>query len=332
MSSGSQSVVGKSAALRSEWSGSVGAFCAIVRPDRDQIDPRYLALYMRSEAFRSWTRTSEGVNIKNIRHSDLLRHRLPVPSLSEQRRIADLLSRAENIVRMRREADAKTKEIIPALFVGMFGDPGVVAQGIPGEGRREAPSAPKLGDLILSAEYGTSTKAKDEPPGIPMIRMGNVDSSGRTRLGDIKYIELSGASAIRYGLRSGDILFNRTNSKELVGKTGIWRGECDAVAASYFIRMRVDQSKVTPDYVWAFMNTRHMKRVLFGMARGAIGQSNINAKELRAIAIPLPALSAQRSFSKHVETSLSLEKQQSEATAQAERAFRSLLAGVFEGG
>jgi type I restriction enzyme, S subunit len=68
MSSGSQSVVGKSAPLRCEWTGSVGAFCAIVRPRPERVEPEYLALYMRSEGFRTWTRKSEGANIKNIRH------------------------------------------------------------------------------------------------------------------------------------------------------------------------------------------------------------------------------------------------------------------------
>ena len=86
-------------------------------------------------------------------------------------------------------------------------------------------------------------------------------------------------------LRPGDLLFNRTNSKELVGKTGLWRGQIPAVAASYLIRLRVDESKAVPDYIWAWMNTPHFKQLLFAISRRAVGIANINATELRSMPV-----------------------------------------------
>ena len=129
MSSGSQSVVGKTATLRRDWPGSVGAFCAVIRPQPDRVLPDWLALFLRSEVFRTWSRQSTGANIKNIRKSELEAFPVPVPPMAEQRRVVDLLSRAEGIVRLRRQAQQKAAALIPAIFVDMFGDPATNPKG-----------------------------------------------------------------------------------------------------------------------------------------------------------------------------------------------------------
>ena len=162
-----------------------------------------------------------------------------------------------------------------------------------------------------------------------MIRMGNVDYSGNLDLAALKYVDLPPDDVARFGLKDGDLLFNRTNSKELVGKTGLWIGDREAILASYFIRLRVDERLARPFFVWAFMNTPHMKRVLFETARGAIGQANINSRELRAFRIPLPALDVQVRFEARCRDVLALRLQQDQATAKAEAAFQALLARAF---
>lgn len=320
MSSGSQLVVGKTATLRRDWPGSVGAFCAVIRPRPDRVLPDWLALFLRSEVFRTWTRQSTGANIKNIRKSELEAFPVPVPPMAEQRRIVDLLSRAEGIVRLRRQAQQKAAALTPAIFVDMFGDPAMNPKGL---------NVVALGDVLASADYGSSAKAGDEEIGLPMIRMGNVDYSGNVDLAALKYVDLPPDDVARFGLKDGDLLFNRTNSKELVGKTGLWIGDREAILASYFIRLRVDERLARPFFVWAFMNTPHMKRVLFETARGAIGQANINSRELRAFRVPLPALDVQVRFEARCRDVLALRAQQDQATARAEAAFQALLARAF---
>jgi type I restriction enzyme S subunit len=294
----------------------------LMRPDQTRVLPEYLHYALRSEAIRSHVRArcKRAINQASINQKELGSIEISVPPLSDQHRAVDLLTRAESIVRMRQEAEQMAKEVIAALFLHMFGDPATNPKGW---------TVRPIGEVIQSAQYGTSTKASTDGAGLPMIRMGNVDFVGRMSLGDLKFVELSPADEAKYRLLAGDILFNRTNSKDLVGKTGIWRDGREAVAASYFIRVRVDESKVAPDYLWAFMNSRHMKMVLFGTARGAIGQSNINAQELRGLHVPLPPIGMQRRFAQIVVQSLELENQQSRATMQSDQAFRTLLAGVF---
>jgi len=246
---------------------------------------------------------------------------IPVPTPGDQRRIVDILSRAEGIVRLRREAQKKTDEIIPALFLDMFGDPATNQKGWPKS---------SVGDIITAADYGSSTKASSNGAGIPIIRMGNVDFTGHLQLNNLKYVELSPEDIERFSLVEGDILFNRTNSKDLVGKTGLWDGLRRAIAASYFIRVRVARNKINPFFFWAFMNSAHMKRVLFDTARGAIGQSNINARELRAFQIIVPPIDQQHIFERHCRDILSIQSQQTAAIEKAQATFDALLAHAFK--
>lgn len=258
--------------------------------------------------------------VKHISTRQILDIELPLPNLPEQRLIVDLLSRAEGIVRLRREAEKKATELIPALFLDMFGDPATNPKGWP---------VTTIGEVIESAEYGSSTKASSDGAGLPLIRMGNVDYAGNLDLTDLKHVELSDGGIKKYRLEAGDILFNRTNSKELVGKTGLWDGSCEAIAASYFIRVRVKRENLNPFYLWAFMNSAHMKRVLFDTARGAIGQANINARELRGFGILVPPLAAQDKFERQCRDIAGLKDQQSIATSKAKSTFDALLAQTF---
>jgi len=115
---------------------------------------------LKSQNFRRWTREAQGANIKNIRKSALEDFAIPLPTIPEQRRIVDILSRAEGIVRLRREAQKKAAEIIPALFIDMFGDPATNPKGW-----KELP----LGNVIEEFRYGTSQKSGST--GYPTLRI-----------------------------------------------------------------------------------------------------------------------------------------------------------------
>jgi type I restriction enzyme S subunit len=287
----------------------------------DGLDRRYLAYFLRSP--RTVERISERTAGARMPRADMdfvLGLQMPLPPMGEQLRIVDLLSRAEGIVRLRRQAQQRAAELIPAIFVHMFGDPATNPKGL---------AVVTLGEVLASADYGSSSKASDADVGLPMIRMGNVDYSGTVDLSDLKYVDLAPDDVVRFGLKDGDILFNRTNSKELVGKTGLWIGDREAILASYFIRLRVSEQKARPFFVWAFMNSSHMKRVLFETARGAIGQANINSRELRAFRVPLPDLDEQARFESRCRDVLALRAQQRHALAKAEAAFQALLARAF---
>ena len=287
----------------------------------ESLNRDYLAYFLRSpQVVSRISRQTAGARMPRADMGVVLGLEIPGPTLNDQHSIVDILKRADGIRRLRKQAQDTTRQLIPALFVDMFGDPATNSKRWP---------ETTIGEAIKSADYGSSTKASDDGAGLPLIRMGNVDYSGRLDLTELKYVQLPDDQIAKYRLSEGDILFNRTNSKDLVGKTGLWFGSTEAVAASYFIRVRVDRSVLNPFYLWAFMNSGHMKRVLFDTARGAIGQSNINAKELRAFHLPLPPASLQNRFEQRCRDLFALEVQGVSAASKNESVFQALLHRAF---
>jgi len=115
-------------------------------------------------------------------------------------------------------------------------------------------------------------------------------------------------------------------------KAGLWNNPREAISVSYFIRVRVKRTVLNPGYLWAFMNTAHMKRVLFDTARGAIGQANINSRELRGFEVPVPPVALQDCFEARCRDIAGLTAQQTLASGKAQATFDALLAQVFRVG
>ena len=142
-------------------------------------------------------------------------------------------------------------------------------------------------------QYGCSKRATEERASYPILRMNNLQSGGWV-LDDLKYIDLSPDEVATWRLQKGDIIFNRTNSKELVGKcevfdqVGVW------VFASYLMRLRVNERRAIPEFVSAFLNTRAGRAQIDRESRQIIGMSNINANEIRSVLVPLPPKATQQ--------------------------------------
>ncbi len=157
-----------------------------------------------------------------------------------------------------------------------------------------------LRDCKILVQYGISAIMSEEQAGTPILRMNNLQDDGWD-LTDLKYISLTPKELEKYRLIPGDILFNRTNSKELVGKCEVFKEEGDWVFASYLIRVRLDDSKALPEYVSTFLGTKAGRLQIDRVSRQIIGMSNVNAEELQDLQIPLPLLSVQRKLVSEME-------------------------------
>jgi len=156
-----------------------------------------------------------------------------------------------------------------------------------------------LGQLATFIQYGISERATEEKVGVPMLRMNNLQADGWD-LTDLKYIKLGNEDLERHQLHSGDLLFNRTNSKELVGKCEVFREPGAWVFASYLIRVRLS-AEVIPEFVSTFMNAPAGRAQIDRVSRHIVGMANVNAEELRDLQIPLPNLTEQRRLMQAVE-------------------------------
>jgi len=171
-----------------------------------------------------------------------------------------------------------------------------------------------FGTCIKYIQYGISSLANKEGKGTPIIRMNNLKGDG-WNFSDIKNIELSRDELEKYRLLHGDILFNRTNSKELVGKCGVFRESEDYVFASYLIRVRLDESLLLPDFASFFLGSILGRLQIDCISRQIIGMTNINAEEIKLIKIPVPPLEIQSAIVAKMDAAYS-SKREKEAEAQ----------------
>jgi len=160
-------------------------------------------------------------------------------------------------------------------------------------------SLKRLGELVEEVRYGTSFPATLNGK-YGYLRMNNITEDGKLNIQNLKYIDIPEKDLEKYVVRKGDVLFNRTNSIELVGKTCIYELNFDMVIAGYIIRIRTNNNILNSRYLSEFLNFPSTKKFLRNIAKGAVNQANINAKELQDISVPLPPLSLQNEFADFV--------------------------------
>jgi len=289
-------------------------------PKTNLVNSKFMYYWLRKN--RAYFESlGNGATFKEVSKSIVSRIEILLPPLGEQRRIAEILDRAESLRAKRREAIAQLDILTQAIFLEMFGDPISNPKGFP---------IRKIKDLLESASYGTSEKSSSEGK-IPVLRMNNITRTGEIDLSDLKYMDLDDSQEERYLVQSGDVLFNRTNSAELVGKTAIIRNISSSMAfAGYLVRLRVNKEN-DPEYLSAFLNTNYSKRVLRGMCKSIIGMANINATEVQTIKIAQPPLHLQQEFAHCIEAIEKFKVSHRRSLAELDALFASLQHRAFRG-
>ena len=286
-------------------------------------NPAYLRQVLISDPFhKQFMNTVAGVggSLLRARPAHVAKIAIPLPTLAEQRRIAEVLVRAEELRAKRRAAIAQLDSLTQSIFLDLFGNPATNPKGWP---------IRRIGDLLESASYGTSEKSAAIGE-FPVLRMNNITRTGAMDLSDLKFMDLEARDHDRYLVRAGDVLFNRTNSPELVGKTTIFRESKPMAYAGYLIRLRTNQEN-DPEYLSAFLNTGYAKRMLRGMCKSIIGMANINAKEVQAMKIPQTPLKLQREFARRVTAVEKLKTAHRASLAELDALFATLQHRAFRG-
>ncbi|MEE9910236.1 MAG: restriction endonuclease subunit S [Deltaproteobacteria bacterium] len=177
-----------------------------------------------------------------------------------------------------------------------------------------ATNAPRIEIARLSTDiqYGLNDKMNEAGIGYKIFRMNEILQGRMVDNGAMKHIALSAEEFAKYRLNKGDLLFNRTNSIEHVGKTGLFDLDGDYCFASYLVRVAPDTGKVLPLFLVKMMNSQAFQAEAKGKASKSINQSNINATVMKNIKVPVPSLTEQKIFVAKIE---SLEKKIAEAEA-----------------
>ncbi len=156
----------------------------------------------------------------------------------------------------------------------------------------------KIGTILNQSQYGISLEMNEEGIGYPIYRMNEIHNS-ICDLDVKKYANITPQELAIFKLQDGDVLFNRTNSFEWVGRTGIYyksTEQDEKVFASYLVRLIPDAEQVLPEYLTAFLNTTYGVRQIKARARQSINQTNVNPEEVKEIEIPLLSEKLQKAI------------------------------------
>jgi len=340
-------------------------FC-VIRPKKDVLLSNYIFnLLIYDKFLENLNILQTGSSYPAVRDKDVFNQFIPLPPLPTQHRIVEkleeLFSELESGVGSLKKAKEQIglykQSVLKAAFSGklvseemagvggrrsevrgqrsvvpMVAEPGgeYGVNDLP-EGRRWV----KLGEVTDSLQYGTSDKASTDSSGVPVIRMGNIQD-GKLDFSNLKYMSRSYSNLEKYLLKDGDVLFNRTNSAELVGKSAIYKKHHPkSIFASYLIRIKVDKEKYIPDMVNYYINSSFGKDYIRSVVSQNVGQANVNGTKLKNMPVPFIPLDQQHLIVTEIEKRFTeaeyLQKSIDEGMAKAEALRQSILKSAFEG-
>jgi type I restriction enzyme S subunit len=189
-------------------------------------------------------------------------------------------------------------------------------------------------EVAEEVRYGTSAKTNEDKSGVPVLRMGNI-VDGSLDFTKLKFLPRKHTEFPDLLLKHGDIVFNRTNSAELVGKTAVYHGTPSPCSfASYLIRVRVKPS-YQPDFLSYYLNSVYGRQWVASVVSQQVGQANVNGTKLKALEIPNPPLAEQERIVAEVERRLSVVEELSVLVEsnlkRATRLRQAVLQKAFEG-
>ncbi len=290
---------------------------AHVLTENGKANLEYLRYFLNKEDLNKYITGSTRGKLTKTALENIL---VPLPPIPVQLHIANLLSKAENLISLRKQSIALLDEFLKSTFLEMFGDTSSNKMKFP---------IGSIRDVAREVKYGTSSPAEDAGE-YPYLRMNNITSEGYMDFSKLKYINIEVKDKEKYIVRKGDLLFNRTNSKELVGKTGVFNSDSEMVIAGYLIRVRTNE-RANPWYLWGYLNSLHGKQTLFGMCKSIVGMANINAQELQSIKILIPPIELQTQFAQIVEKIESLKMHYQSSLQELENLYGSLSQRAFRG-
>jgi type I restriction enzyme S subunit len=256
--------------------------------NQERLNARYLYYVLLSESFTSYAISgSNRAGMPKVNRRHLFGYKFHLPGLAQQEQISarldERVSQVAEIGDLRTKALAEARELLPSMLSDAF------------QQLVEEPSS-TIGEIALETRYGTSEKCSTHKVGTAILRIPNV-AEGQVNFDNLKYCPLGEEQEEKLRLKTGDLLFVRTNgSRDLVGRCAIFNddeGGSRYAFASYLIRVRVDQSKVVPQYLAFFLNGKQGRRALDDRKRTSAGQFNINSTNLKSIGFPVPSIECQ---------------------------------------
>lgn len=255
------------------------------------IIPEFAVHYLRSKVvYLHASQLAAGANLPRVPASSFDRIPIVLPTVLEQQRIVDLFGHLNVVAKAKQTINEQIDQLVRTAYWEHFSE-WYTKDGLVDPVR--------ISKYVADSQYGVS-EAMEETGSNAVLRMNSITTSGWLDLSDLKYANLSTKDIKATKLHDGDLLFNRTNSKELVGKCAIWRETAGAFSyASYLVRFRLKEGML-PEFLWATLNSAYGKYRLLNSAKQAVSMANVSPTDLGRITVPLPPLALQEKFAEFV--------------------------------
>jgi type I restriction enzyme, S subunit len=294
----------------------------VIRARGDAADSRYLLHFLRQGSIRveGERRMTGSGGQRRVPAGYLAELKVPLPPLPEQRRIAEVLDRAETLRAKRRQALAQLDALAESIFLDMFGDPVSNPMGWPDR---------SLGGTLRSQQYGPRFYNEQYTEGgTRIVRITDLSEGGSLDFASMPRLAVDAADREKYRLNPGDVIFARTGAT--VGKVALIRpGDPECIAGAYFISMRFDDA-IRPEYAHAVLRAKSIRLIVEKRSRQA-AQQNFSGPSLRQLPMPVPPVELQREFVSRLGTIERVRSEHVAAQSALDTLFASLQHRAFRG-
>ena len=259
-----------------------------------KLDPDYLFHFVQTTRFvDTLAGLTAGALYPAVTEAQVRQQPIPLPPLAEQRRIVDILDRAAAIQRLRRAAEEKAREIIPSLFVDMFGDPATNPKGWPVVSLKDVAG---IGSGVTKGRRIDGRKVIE----VPYLRVANVQD-GFLDLNEIKTITIMENEREKYALLPGDIVMTEGGDLDKLGRGYVWSGELPYCAhQNHVFRVRPNLAALDPMFLASFIQSFAGKAYFLRVAKRTTGIASINKTQLGDMPLWRPPRELQRQFGRRV--------------------------------
>lgn len=292
-----------------------------INPER--LNTRYLYHFMESHLSTLREQSIGGI-IKYIKIGNLTDAKIPLPPLPEQRRIAAILDKADALRAKRREAIVKLDQLLQSMFLEMFGDPSRNNFGWK--------VLPLVELLVDGPQNGLYKPAGDYGSGVPILRIDGFRAGDVIETSPAKRVRLDVSDIEKYGLKPGDLVINRVNSPEHLGKPALINRVLEpTVFESNMMRMSVSDELIRPRYLLRYLVQQFVRDQIARQRKDSINQSSINQGDVMGLMINVPPIELQKKFEAFSEKLATQRSRSVEGERLLSRSFESLQKLAFTG-
>lgn len=287
--------IGSIARNTADHSVMVSPDYVVFQTDPERLLPNYLDHVRHSGLWRSYVGTTGDGSVRvRIYYDQLSRLQLPIPPLSEQQKIAAILTAVDDKIDVISRQIEATQTLKQGLMQTLF------SRGLSGLAASDWPTVLLQDVAEVRTGLAKGKKGLNDPVELPYLRVANVQD-GHIDLAEVKTIEVEADQVDRYALQSGDVLMTEGGNFDKLGRGDVWESQISpCLHQNHVFAVRPDSSKLNPYYLAALAASDYGRQYFLSCAKRTTNLASINSSQLKAFPVLLPPMDEQIRIAKIV--------------------------------